>query len=90
MKRNKRKPLLWIVVGGIFLCVGIFITIPLVIMNVMLDMHINYSKTWEAKDFGLDATHFFVKTEDGLNISTYEIAVDSPKAVIINLNIRMK
>jgi alpha-beta hydrolase superfamily lysophospholipase len=75
----------WIVVGSIFLCVGVFITTPIVIMNVMLGIHINYS-TREAKDFGLEPEHVFVKTDDGLNISTYEIAVDSPKAVIICLS----
>ena len=86
MKKSTKRKLIWIVAGSISLCIGVLITIPWVIMSAMLDMHVNYHQTWEAKDFGLEAEQFFVKTEDGFNIATYEVAVDSPKAVIICLS----
>ena len=50
------------------------------------DAHVNFKKTWTAEEFSLYAEHFFVKTEDGLNISAYEVAVDTPKVVIICLS----
>jgi pimeloyl-ACP methyl ester carboxylesterase len=55
-------------------------------MNPWLNMHVSFNEIWTAEDFGLNAEHFFVKTEDGLNISAYEVIVDSPKVVIICLS----
>ena len=86
MKKNKKKMLMWIIIGFVLLSVGVFITIPFVVMNPWLNMHVNFDKIWTAEEFGLVAEHFFVQTEDGLNISAYEVAVDSPKVVIICLS----
>jgi fermentation-respiration switch protein FrsA (DUF1100 family) len=61
-------------------------TIPFVAMNSITNGHVNFNRIWTAEEFGLEAEHFFIKTEDGLNISTYEVAVDTPKAVIICLS----
>jgi uncharacterized protein len=44
---------------------------------------VNFAKTWKAEDFGLEATHFFVKTDDGLRISAYEVMAEHPKAIIV-------
>lgn len=55
-------------------------------MNSMLNRHVSFNKTWTAEEFGLEAEHFFVKTEDGFNISAYEVTVDTPKAVIVCLS----
>ena len=86
MKKSKKKFLIWTISGVFLLSLGVFIAIPFVIMNSMLNMHVNFNKIWEAEEFGLDAEHFFVTTEDGFNISVFEIAVDFPKAVIICLS----
>lgn len=86
MKKSKKKILLWIVIGFVLLNIGAFIIIPFVVMNSMVDTHVNFKKTWTAEEFGLNEEHFFVKTEDGLNISAYEVAVDSPEVVIICLS----
>jgi len=84
--KNKKKVLIWTVLGIIFLSTAAFISIPFVVMNSMLNMHVDFKKTWSAEEFGLNAEPFFVKTEDGLNISAYEVAVDTPKVVIICLS----
>ena len=86
MKKSKRRMWIWIIFGITFLSIGAFIAIPFAIMNSMLNMHVNFQNTWEAEEFGLETEHFFLKTEDGFNISTYEVAVDSPRAVIICLS----
>jgi pimeloyl-ACP methyl ester carboxylesterase len=86
MKKGKKKILIWLIIGFTLLSVGTFTTIPFVVMNSMLNRHVNFTKTWTAEEFGLDAEHFFVKTEDGLNISAYEVTVDTPKAVIVCLS----
>ena len=83
--KGKLKMLTWIIVGFVLLSAGILITIPYAIM-LSLDIPVRFSKTWTAEEFGLQADHLFVKTEDGLNISTFEVAVENPKAVIICLS----
>ncbi|MDR2149037.1 MAG: lysophospholipase, partial [Tannerella sp.] len=86
MKKKTKRNLMWIIFAIILLGAGVLLAVPLVLMNTMLNVHVNYSKTWTAEEYGLEAKHFFVKTDDGLNISTYEVAVESPKAVIICLS----
>jgi len=86
MNKRKKKMAGGIIIGVVLLFIGTFITIPVVIMNPWLNTHVNFKKNWTAEEFGLDAEHFFVKTEDGLNISACEVAVDTPKVVIICLS----
>ena len=85
MKKSKKKILSWVIIGFVLLSIGVFIAFPFVIMNP-LAAHVNFNTIYKAEEFGITANHFFVKTEDGLNISTYEVAVDTPKAVIICLS----
>jgi hypothetical protein len=65
---------------------GACIAIPVAIMKSMPGRHVDFDKIWTADEFGLDAEHFFVKTDDGFNISAWEVAADSPKAVVICLS----
>lgn len=82
-KLNFRKIIIRLFLFLILIIIGFFVTIPLLIMKSQLHKHVNFAKTWKAEDFGLEATHFFVKTNDGLKISAYEVTVEHPKAVII-------
>lgn len=84
-KKSKRKILFGIIFGFALLAIGAFIAIPFVIMKPF-NAAVNFSKVWTAEEFDINAEHFFVKTEDGLNISAYEVAVDTPKVVIICLS----
>ncbi|MCL1933009.1 MAG: lysophospholipase [Candidatus Azobacteroides sp.] len=85
MKKRKKKILIGIIIGFLLLSIGALIAIPFVVMK-SLNTHVNFNETWKAEEFNLNAEHFFVKTEDGLNISAYEVTVDTPKAVIICLS----
>jgi len=76
----------WIISGLILLTTGALIAIPFIVMNPMIRTHVHFNKFWTAEEFGLEAKHFFVKTEDGLNISVFEVAVDRPEAVVICLS----
>jgi len=46
-------------------------------------MHVDFDTVWTAEDFGIEAEHFFVTTDDNLKISAYEVSVENPKAIII-------
>lgn len=78
-----KKTVLGIILGIVLLIIGALVTIPVLVMNSMLNMHVDFEKVWTAEEYGIEAEHFFVTTEDGLKISAYEVPVENPKAVII-------
>ncbi|MBN1396794.1 MAG: alpha/beta hydrolase [Bacteroidetes bacterium] len=85
-KKTKKKILIGILIGIILLAAGFLFALPLLVMDPMVNMHVSFDETWTAEKFGLKADHFFVKTEDGLNISAYKIMTERPKAVIVCLS----
>jgi hypothetical protein len=69
---------------GIFLSINIFrIVVPYVVINKMANRHVDFKEIHKAENFGIDANHFFVTTDDGLKISAYEVKADNPNAVIV-------
>ena len=83
---KKKKAIIRFFIIFLVINICIFSVIPYQIMSSMVDMHVDFETIRTPEEFGLHAEHFFVKTEDGLNISTYEVAVDSPKVVIVCLS----
>ena len=81
-KRKKKKIIIGAMLGFVVLSMGILLAIPFLVMNPMVNKHIDFKEEWTAQEFGIEAKHFFVKTDDGLNISAYEVAAEKPKAVI--------
>ncbi len=86
MKKSRKKLLLRIAIGFVGVNLIVWAAIPLLIMNSMLDRHVNFEKTWQAEEVGLEAAHFFVETQDGLDISAWEVETQAPKAVVICLS----
>lgn len=85
-KKKKKKIIGWSLVLFLVINVVIFATIPFLVMSPMVDKHVDFKRVWTPEEFDLDAKHFFVQTEDGLHISTYEVMVDSPKVVVVCLS----
>ena len=85
MRKKKKKAIVRFFVIFLLINICIFSVIPFLIMSSMVDQHVDFKKILTSEEFGLHAEHFFVKTEDGMNISTYEVAVDTPKVVIVCL-----
>jgi alpha-beta hydrolase superfamily lysophospholipase len=87
MTRKKKKIIIWIIAIFFTLTIAVFTVLPFIVMNQILGKHVDFEQIWKAEDFELKSNHFFVKTEDGLNISAYEVETDTtPKAVIICLS----
>ncbi|CUS89355.1 hypothetical protein JGI13_01691, partial [Candidatus Kryptonium thompsonii] len=84
--KKKRKILISIILGFILFIVGFLITIPVFVINSMVNRHVDFNEIWKAEDFGIKAEHFFVRTDDGLRISAYKVDVEKPKAIIICLS----
>ena len=75
-----------VLIGGMSLIFSACTTVSYVVMNSITNQHLNFSTVWTDEEFGLKAEHFFLKTHDGLHISAYEVAVDTPEAVVICLS----
>jgi uncharacterized protein len=84
-KKNKKIFLLTIF-GFLFMLTAFRISLPFFIINKMVNMHVNFSEVWKAEEFGITANHFVVKTDDGFNISAYEVAAINPKAILVCLS----
>jgi len=82
-KRKKKKIIFGVILGFVLLIIGSLVTIPVLVMNSLVNMHVNFKEVWKPEDFGIEAKHFFVTTEDKLKISAYEVSVENPKAIII-------
>ncbi|HWT27733.1 MAG TPA: alpha/beta fold hydrolase [Mobilitalea sp.] len=82
-KRRWRKVLLIIAGVMLFLFLAILCLIPPFIMKDMVDLHVNFSETYEASDFDLTANELSLKTKDGIKIAAYEVYTELPKAVVI-------
>lgn len=85
-KSGKRKIIIGITTGLILLIAGILMAIPLLVMNPMVNKHVDFNKLYTAAEYNLEAQHLFVTTEDGLKISAFEVSAENPKAVIICLS----
>lgn len=82
-KTKKRKIIIGIITGVILLIVGALVAVPVIVMNSLANGHIDFKEVWTAEDFGIEAKHFFVTTDDNLKISAWEVSADNPRAIII-------
>ncbi|CUS83162.1 hypothetical protein JGI10_00860 [Candidatus Kryptonium thompsonii] len=57
--KKKRKILISIILGFILFIVGFLITIPVFVINSMVNRHVDFNEIWKAEDFGIKAEHFF-------------------------------
>lgn len=85
-KGKKKKIIISIILGFVLVIIGFLITIPVLVINSMVNKHIDFNEVWKAEDFGIEANHFFVETDDGLKISAYKVDVEKPKAIIVCLS----
>lgn len=85
-KRKVRKVLIGLFIGLLIVGIGFMIAIPVLVMNSFVNKHVEFQKVWTPAEFGIQAEHFFVSTEDGLKISAWEVEADNPKAVIVCLS----
>ena len=57
------------------------------VIGCLVDMHVDYSVIYDARDFGLPAPDsLHLKTADGFGIFAYEICPEHPKGVVICLS----
>lgn len=87
-KKNKKfKKVLLISIAVILtITIAVFAMIPLLIMNNMVNMHVNHSEIYTPEKYGLTANKLTLTTSDGLKIAASEVETPSPKAIVIFLS----
>jgi predicted acyl esterase len=87
MIQKKKRMTIFLITLSIFLLLAVFrIVLPFIVINKMVNMHVDFKEVYRAEDFGIEADHFFVTTDDGLKISAYDVKADNPAAVIVCLS----
>ena len=82
-RRRIRRIIIVLVVLMLVATVGGMVVLPSVIMGPMVDMHVSFSNTYDARDYGLKARELTLYTEDGYAISAFEVDAEDPRAVLI-------
>lgn len=72
-----------IIICIVVILLGLFLSIPLVVLHKSFDKHINFNRIWTGDEFNVEEDHFFLTTDDGLKISVYEVVVENPRGVIV-------
>ena len=76
----------WIVAVALVMGVVTLAAIPAIVMGDMVNMHVDFSETWTAEQYGLQANRLELMTDDGVEIVAYEVQAQDPKAVVIFLS----
>lgn len=61
----------------------VFSLVPPIMMHSMVNMHVDFQKTYSSEEFGISSEKLNLKTVDSLNIAAYEVYEEDPKAVVI-------
>jgi len=86
-KSRKLKKILKIIFFSLLILIIIALSaIPPLILNDMVNKHVNFKKTYDAEQYGISSNKLKLTTSDGLNIVAYEVTTDSAKAIVIFLS----
>lgn len=86
-KNRKRKKLTKIIIVTlvilIILALAFLFIVPHMVMNDMVNIHVNFDKMYSSDDFGVDSEKLKLETSDGLDVVAYEVSLDNPRAIVI-------
>lgn len=82
MKKKIIKITLIIVIILAILFVGALTATPFMIMNGMVDEHIDYDEI-NPEDYGVTSKKIMLESDDGYDIASYFVETDAPKATIV-------
>jgi len=83
-KRRRIKKIVTILLSVILvLVIIVLMVLPPIIMNDMVNLHVNFKETFKASDYDLVAKELELTTSDNIQISANEVYTEKPKAVVI-------
>jgi hypothetical protein len=66
--------------------IAVLTYVPHMIIKDMVNMHVSFSQTFDADDFGLESQKLMLETEDKLHVAAYYVEADDPKGSVIFLS----
>ena len=78
------KSMVYIVVLAVLMLVAVGFALPAVRMHKMLDCR-SEDEPYNPTEFGVESSVVALKSVDGVSLTAYEVAVESPKGVVICL-----
>lgn len=86
-KRKRLKKILLITfLVFVIIIIGSLTALPPIIMNDMVNLHIDFNQVYQAEDFGISAEELRLTTPDQLSITAYEVFTENPEVVVIFLS----
>jgi len=82
-KSRLKKTVIIILIIIVLLFLITLCAISPIMMNSMLNGHIDFNDDYKASDYNIPSKDLTLKTSDGVNIAAYEVYEADPKAVII-------
>lgn len=82
-RKNWKKIAIISLLVLISILIIILAAIPPLMMNSVVNLHVNFNKMYSPEDFGVKSDRLTLKTSDGFNIAAYEVHTPNPKAVVI-------
>ena len=82
-QKKYRKITVAVLAINALIFIVVLASIPPLIMGDMINQHVKFTSVYEASEYGLEATELMLETEDGYQISAFDVYVEDPKAVII-------
>ncbi|MCG8447351.1 MAG: lysophospholipase [Hyphomicrobiales bacterium] len=85
-RNNIRKNIMRAFVILLSLAIISLLVIPHIIMDDIVNQHVDFKDIYSAADFGLTSDKIALLTEDGLKIIAHEVSINQPKAMVIFLS----
>ena len=83
-EKNRLKKVVIILITIIFmLVIGFLAVIPSLIMNDMVNLHVDFKQTYSLEDFEISSEKLMLRTSDNINIVAHEVYTPNPKGVVI-------
>jgi len=82
--RRRWPKVLAILMGALaaLIVAGLF-ALPFIEMHSLVDLHVQFNKSYAAEDYGLASDKLTLTTGDGLKLATYRVDAESPRAAVI-------
>lgn len=84
IRKHRRKRALAISLGGLVILLVLALALmPYYMMHSLVNLHVDFQKTYSAADYGLSAEPLQLTTADGLKLAAYWVDAELPRAAVI-------
>ena len=83
-RKHRRTKVFAVLTGGLVLLFAIaLVLMPFAMMRSLVNLHVDFQRTYGAADYGLAAERLTLTTEDGLKLAAYRVDAENPRAAVV-------